>query len=216
VVATAASALQSALSQDGGYPIRAAAVFGLVAAVAVGGLRAHPFSRIGPANVVTGFRTMVVALLAGAAIGPDVPASGWLLVVIATLGATADALDGPLARQSGLASRFGARFDMETDALLIMTLSLLVWRVVPVGAWVLASGLLRYGFVAAGWLLPWMAADLPPSRRRQTICVAQIVGLLVALSPLVPPATASAISAGSLAALTWSFAVDTRWLFLHR
>lgn len=216
MVTASAFALQLPLAQDAAYPARVAAVFGVVVAVAVAGLRAHPFARIGPANLVTGARAMVVSVLAGTAIGPDVPASGWLLVLIAALGATADALDGPLARRSGLASRFGARFDMETDALLIMVLSLLVWRVVPVGAWVLASGLMRYGFVVAGWLLPWLAADLPPSRRRQAICVAQIVALLVALSPLVSPDVASALAAGSLALLTWSFALDTRWLYLHR
>jgi phosphatidylglycerophosphate synthase len=216
VVTLCASALRSLLSQDPLYPTRVAAVFGLVAAVAFAGLRAHPFARLGPANVVTGARTMVMALLAGAATGPGIPASGWLVVLIAAAGAAADALDGPLARRSGLASRFGARFDMEVDALLILVLSALVWRVAPVGAWVLASGLMRYAFVAAGWLLPWMAVDLPPSRRRQAVCVVQIVGLIVALSPLVTPAAASAVAVTGLALLTWSFAVDTRWLFLHR
>ena len=49
----------------------------------------------------------------------------------------------------------------------------------------LLSGLLRYAFVAAGWLWPWLRAPLPPSRRRQTICVVQIVGLtgVAAVSP---------------------------------
>jgi hypothetical protein len=46
--------------------------------------------------------------------------------------------------------------------------------------------------------------------------VVQIVGLIVALSPLVTPAAASAVAVTGLALLTWSFAVDTRWLFLHR
>lgn len=209
--------IQVPLAQDAAYPLRVAVIFGATVAVALAGLRrAHPFGRLGAANLVTGGRAMILAVLAGVAIGPVTPAAGWPLVAIATLGALADALDGPLARRSGLASRFGARFDMEVDALLILVLAVLVWRVVPVGAWVLASGLMRYAFVAAGWLLPWLAADLPPSRRRQTLCVVQIVGLIVALSPLVTPASASTISGTGLALLAWSFAVDVRWLQVRK
>lgn len=209
-----ASALQAPLAQDGAYPMRATMVMATVVAVAVVGLRrGHPFDRLGPANLLTGGRTIVMALLAGAALGPGTPASGWLLMSIATIGAVADTFDGPLARRSGLASRFGARFDMEVDALLILVLSALAWRVVPMGAWILAAGLLRYLFVAAGWMLPWMRADLPPSRRRQALCVVQIVSLIVALAPVVPAAVATAAAAAGLGLLVWSFAVDVWWLW---
>ena len=203
--------------QDSAYPTRVALVFGAVMAIALPALpRSHPFPRLGAANIVTGARAGVMALLAGVATAPGAPASTWLLVMVASVGAAADLLDGWLARRSGLASRFGARFDLEIDALLVLVLSALVWRVVPLGAWVLASGMMRYAFLAAGWLRPWMAADLPPSRRRQAVCVAQIVGLIVALSPLVPPAAAHGISAVGLALLAWSFAVDVRWLRARR
>ena len=67
---------------------------------------------------------------------------------------------------------------MEVDALLIMVLAILAWQHGKAGAWVLLSGLLRYAFVAAGWLAPWIARPLPPSRRRQTICVVQIAALV--------------------------------------
>ena len=83
-----------------------------------------------------------------------------------------DAVDGWLARRLGLASRFGARFDLEIDALLLLILALLVWQADRVGAWVLVIGLLRYAFVAAGLARgPGCATPLPPSRRRQTVCV---------------------------------------------
>ena len=39
-----------------------------------------------------------------------------------------DGVDGWLARRSGIASAFGARFDMEIDALLILVLAVLAWR----------------------------------------------------------------------------------------
>jgi phosphatidylglycerophosphate synthase len=211
----AATGLAVTLDQDPVYPVRVGATYGLILIAALLGLThaAHPHSRVGMANLFTGARALGVALLAGIALAPATPASGWWLVGIAAAGAAADAVDGPLARRSGLASRFGARFDMEIDALLILVLSVLVWRVVPLGEWVLVSGLLRYGFVAAGWMLPWMRADLPPSRRRQTVCVVQIVGFIAALSPLVSPGAAAAVSAAGLAALLWSFAVDVAWLW---
>jgi phosphatidylglycerophosphate synthase len=203
--------------QDSAYPVRVGLVFGAVMAVALPALpRSHPFPRLGAANLVTGARAGVMALLAGVAMAPGAPGSTWLLVMVASVGAAADLLDGWLARRSGLASRFGARFDMEIDALLVLVLSVLVWRAVPVGAWVLASGLMRYAFLSAGWLLPWMAADLPPSRRRQTVCVAQIVGLILALSPLVSPLAARGISVVGLALLAWSFAIDVRCLWGRR
>jgi phosphatidylglycerophosphate synthase len=205
--------LQAPLAQDAGYPARATMVMATAMVVAVVGLRrGHPFDRLGPANLLTGGRTIVMALLAGVALGPGTPASGWLLVAIAAVGAAADTVDGPLARGSGMASRFGARFDMEVDALLIMVLAALAWRVVPMGAWILAAGLLRYTFIAAGWVLPWMRADLPPSRRRQTLCVVQIVSLIVSLAPVVSAAVATAVAAAGLMLLAWSFAVDVWWL----
>ena len=56
------------------------------------------------------------------------------------------------------ASAFGARFDMETDAALILILSLLVWQHGKAGAGSLRCGLMRYAFVALdgccrGWRL---------------------------------------------------------------
>ena len=39
-----------------------------------------------------------------------------------------DLVDGWVARRTGTASPFGARFDLETDAALILVLSWLVWR----------------------------------------------------------------------------------------
>jgi phosphatidylglycerophosphate synthase len=112
-----------------------------------------------------------------------------------------------------MSSAFGARFDMEVDALLIQVLAILVWRHGKAGVWVLLSGLLRYGFVVAGWIWSWMAAPLPPRRRAKIICVAQILALIVALLPWVAPETSGWIAATALAVLSYSFFVDTRWLW---
>jgi phosphatidylglycerophosphate synthase len=102
---------------------------------------------------------------------------------------------------------------MEVDAFLIMALSVLAWRDGKAGVWVIASGLLRYLFVAAGWIWPWMERPLEPSRRRQTVCVIQIVSLIVVVSPIAGPPFSAIAAGAALAVLVWSFAVDTRWLY---
>jgi hypothetical protein len=75
--------------------------------------------------------------------------------------------------------------------------------------------MIRYVFVAAGWLLPWLERPLPPSRRRQAICVVQISGLMIALVPAIPAPASVVISGVALAALVWSFFVDVAWLRRH-
>lgn len=165
----------------------------------------------GAANLVTGVRLALALSLWLVPAGRP-----WTLVWIATAAAVLDGVDGPLARRRGEANRFGARFDLETDAWLILTLSILLWRGDKAGAWVILSGLMRYAFVAASWPLPWLNADLPPSTRRKAVCVVQIVTLIVALSPLAPWPSSAAIAAAGLAWLTWSFAVDVLWLARRR
>jgi hypothetical protein len=103
----------------------------------------HPFERFGPANQVTLARGALVALLAGLIGEPTGASVAWLALVMATVVAVLDGVDGWLARRTRMASAFGARFDMETDALLILVLSLLAWQYGKAGVWVLASGLLR-------------------------------------------------------------------------
>lgn len=170
-----------------------------------------PPSAVNWASVVTTVR-LVLAL----SLWLMAPAAAWALVGVAAAAAILDAVDGPIARRTGRTTAFGARFDMETDAFLILTLSLLVWRVGHAGAWVIASGLMRYAFIAAGWLLPWMRAELPKSTRRQAVCVVQVVALIVALAPGVTPPLSTAISAVGLAILTWSFWLDVAWLARRR
>jgi len=161
-----------------------------------------------PANGVTAVRALLVlimVMLVGRTATAAVATAALLLAIIA---AVLDGVDGWLARRTGTASAFGARFDMETDALMILVLSVLVWRHGKAGVWVLAGGLMRYAFGAAAWLLPWMNRPLAPTWRAKAVKVAHDVGLCVAIAPIVPwPLSAVAVGATTLA-LTWSFAVD--------
>jgi phosphatidylglycerophosphate synthase len=132
---------------------------------------------------------------------------------VSTVAALLDIADGWVARRTGTATPLGARFDLEVDAVLVMVLAVLAWAWGKAGAWVLVSGLLRYAFVAAGWLLPWLRNPLPPSLRRKTVCVVQIVALIVVLGPVVRPPLSTVIAAAGLAILGYSFLVDTLWLW---
>jgi phosphatidylglycerophosphate synthase len=212
----AASIARAALPISALVPVAASGVFALVMLIAVGGLsRHHPFDRFGPANQVSTVRAALVSLAASLALEPALPAVAGAAAIV-SLGATAlDWLDGRMARQSGMASVFGARFDLEIDALLIMILAVLAWRHGKAGPWVLFSGLLRYVFVAAAWIWPWLERPLEPSRRRQTICVVQVVGLIATILPVVSRPWSDLAAAATLAALAGSFLVDILWLRRH-
>jgi phosphatidylglycerophosphate synthase len=127
-----------------------------------------------------------------------------------------DGFDGLAARRSNSASSFGARFDMETDAATIFVLAILCWQFDKAGVWILAAGAMRYAFVLAAAVLPWMRRALPPSRRRQTVCILQSAGLLTALSPLFPSPASDLVALATLIMLTASFAIDVRWLWHQR
>jgi phosphatidylglycerophosphate synthase len=171
--------------------------------------------KFGAANTVTLGRAALTLLLVALLGAAPAPALAWVLVGLGTLGVALDGVDGALARGRNEASAFGARFDMEVDALLILVLAALVWQNGKAGVWILAAGLARYVFVAASWALPWLGAALPPSRRRQAVCVVQIVSLLGALAPVVAVPWSTALALAGLIALVWSFAVDVRWLARH-
>lgn len=197
--------------------VRGVVLFALIMVLAVRYLPAlHPFPFFGPANQVTTLRAALVSTVASFVGAPEVPLLASMAVTIATVATLLDGVDGWLARRTRMSSPFGARFDMEVDALLILALSLLAWRHGKAAAWVVWSGVLRYLFVLAGWLLAWMRQPLPPSRRRQTVCVIQVASLIVILLPRINPPESVAIAAGALAVLVYSFAVDVWWLWRHR
>lgn len=173
-----------------------------------------PSPGLGTANRVTLTRATlalpVIALVAHP--GAVDPGARWWVIGVATVAMCLDWVDGRIARSTGTTTAFGGRFDMELDAALLLGLSVLVWWSGQVGAWVVLIGGLRYLFVGAGLLWPPLAAELPPSQRRKTVCVVQGVVLLVCLGPIIPPAAATLFAAGALGLLLHSFGTDVRWL----
>jgi phosphatidylglycerophosphate synthase len=175
--------------------------------------RAGP-ARLGPADLITFARGVLTCALAALvansfAHGPEVT----VLVVLAVVALVSDAVDGRVARRTGPSS-FGARFDGEVDAFLILVLSVYVaedgrW-------WVLAIGLARYAFAAAGWLLPWMRAQLPPRFWRKVVTAAQGIALTVAAAAILPEWLTTAGLLVALALLAESFGRDVLWLWRRR
>lgn len=209
----AGHALAQFLALDGLFLVRVLIICLLGFTLLLHALPAHlPHHRFGVANQVTMARAALVAILFGLVGAGDSALLGWSAAAIALLAAVLDGVDGWLARRRQLSSAFGARFDMETDALLILALSLLAWQFGKCGAWVLLAGTLRYLFVIAGQGLRWLQHPLPASRRRQIICVIQVVTLILCIIPPLAPPWSGMIAAAGLLLLGWSFVVDILWL----
>ncbi|MFD5001980.1 CDP-alcohol phosphatidyltransferase family protein [Streptomyces mutabilis] len=166
----------------------------------------------GPANRVTLGRTALVggvtALVADSFSGAP-PVS--LLVGLTAVALLLDGVDGKVARRTGTCSSLGARFDMEVDAFLILVLS--VYVATDLGPWVLLIGAMRYVFVAAARVWPWLTAPLPPSTARKTVAALQGVLLLVAGADLLPRPANTGVVVLALGLLVWSFGRDVVWLW---
>ncbi|HCW88604.1 MAG TPA: CDP-alcohol phosphatidyltransferase [Marinobacter sp.] len=191
-----------------------------VIALISGGLiwRSAPTGRdFGAANRVTLGRGVLVIWLV--CLAPWAPVLGnwlWPWALLCLLALLLDGVDGWVARATGTRTAFGARFDMELDALFILGLCVAVLALDKAGAWVLAVGLMRYLFVAAGWLWGWMDKPLPESFRRKTVCVWQLVTLMVAILPITPALFANITLATALALLSYSFITDLLYLYQTR
>lgn len=172
---------------------------------------------LGPADRVTLTRATLVgcvtALVAASYVaGSHAPVA--VLVTIATAALILDAVDGYVARRTGSANPLGARFDMEVDAFLILVLSVHVAR--TLGVWVLAIGLMRYAYVVAGWVMPWLRRPTPPRYWAKVVAAVQGIVLTAVASGLFPGWLCVAAVAGALALLVESFGRDVVWQFRHR
>jgi phosphatidylglycerophosphate synthase len=165
-----------------------------------------------PADWVTLTRMVLIAGVAGlVADSFSRPLSITALVTLSTVALVLDAVDGQVARRTGTATPLGGRLDGEVDAFLILLLSITVSR--DYGWWVLAIGAARYALLLAGWLIPWLAAPLPPRYWRKVVAAVQGIVLTVAASGL-PGRLAGMIAvAAALALLAESFGRDVIWLY---
>jgi phosphatidylglycerophosphate synthase len=179
------------------------------------GLHHGGITAFGWANGVTATRSTLVGLvwaIVTTSLVSDVSVP--LLIVLASSALILDAVDGWVARRTRTESQFGARFDMEVDAFLLLVLS--VYVAPSLGWWVLAIGLLRYAFVVAGWLAPWMRATLPPRYWRKVVTAVAGVALIIAASGVPPGWVGVVVTLIALALLVESFGRDVLWLAARR
>nr|WP_298056502.1 CDP-alcohol phosphatidyltransferase family protein [uncultured Halomonas sp.] len=172
-----------------------------------------PHGALGWANRITLGRGVLVAIVAGALAANAFTNAIWLWLAIAVIALLLDGVDGWIARRTNTHTPFGARFDMELDAVLILILCIGLWQSEPLGIWVLLIGGMRYLFIAASWPFPWLKAPLFASFRRKAVCVWQVVALLLALTPLTPPVISTVLAVSALVSLIVSFGTDVKWLY---
>jgi phosphatidylglycerophosphate synthase len=197
----------------------AAFCFLVLAALVARHSRARSF---GVADVVTLSRGLGVCFLAGLALqalAGGLAMHGVLtMIIMGTLCLTLDGVDGRVARARGEASAFGARFDVETDAAMLVVLSVAVAALGIAGWWVLAIGAMRYGYVAASLLLPALRAPLPYRYSGKVVAVFQALALLAALTFRLTQGEhwlSNAFLLLALASLCWSFGRSVIWQLRH-
>jgi phosphatidylglycerophosphate synthase len=141
----------------------------------------------GPANAVTTLRLLLVAMLAGA------PVAHWALAVGACVAFALDGLDGWVARRFRAETDFGALYDMEVDAFLVLALTLRLASSGEVGSWVLVAGLWRYAYVLLLDAMPARFGEAPRSSLARWFFLGLVVCLTGAL--VAPPTAAVALAA---------------------
>ncbi|WP_193336077.1 CDP-alcohol phosphatidyltransferase family protein [Devosia beringensis] len=195
--------------------------FTIMAVVAGLALKAqYQHDRLGIANIVTLLRTAIIAALAAPLTQPGLlameEALAWTVLGVAVFSLCLDGVDGYFARRQKLTSDFGARFDMEVDSIFALLLAVLAMQSGKAGLWILLLGGMRYAFLAAGLLLPWLDRPLPERFSRKAICVIQIAVLIGLLAPIISGPLSWALAASGTLLLTYSFGRDVVWLARHR
>jgi phosphatidylglycerophosphate synthase len=177
-------ALGFSLFLERSWPVAAAGVASLAALVTVNRSAWTPSGAFGWANAVTALRALLAFVVLG-------------LFAL-------DGLDGWLARRRGTASAFGALFDMETDALFVLTVELVLYQRGDLGAWILVTGCLRYVYVLVRAFVPARRADVPRSRFGRLAFTGLALGLFFAFALPGPIGQACALAGTALVTLSFA------------
>ncbi len=147
------------------------------------------------ADIVTGFRVIFGILFFVASWRFSLtPAVALILVLVLEI---ADGLDGWIARRTG-PTDFGGVWDMETDAYIILLLSVSAHWSAGLPAWVLIPGVIRYVFYFPFLFLKSPGAKFPASLSwySKTVCVGTVFCLASAW--YLPPASGVAIAVAAI------------------
>lgn len=166
-----------------------------------------PQGNFGWPNAITSLRVLLsLGLLLTHATQP-----GSVVVVVALANLTLDVADGWLARRSGSSSAFGARYDLETDALLVLALSLILLDRGVAGPWVLIAGLVRYLYVIAQVVFPRSRGEAPRWLLGRFLYVFMVVCFLLAL--VTPPHFGVLLAAAGTLGVSVSFVHSFWWCY---
>ena len=194
-----------------GWIVGLASGWGATALIVIARMRSDQ-PTIFPADWITLTRAVLCAGVAGlVAASFGRPVSSTALVTLSAVALALDAVDGQVARRTGTATSLGGHFDGEVDAFLILLLSIVVSQ--AYGSWVLIIGAARYALLLAGWLIPWLAAPLPPRHWRKVVAAVQGIVLTIAASGLLDRLTGIIAVAAALLLLAESFGHDVIWLY---
>ena len=195
----AASAVAASVTEAGYF-----AAAGSVAFVLWALTRGRRFTA-GPANWITLGRVALTTFLAG--FGVHLP--WYVAVAIISTCLILDGVDGWLARKTKTTSKLGATYDMESDAYLVMTASLVLYTRGLVGPWGLIAGWWRYAYALLVIVLP-SAGEVPRSNFARYVYIALMTALITAFTlptiagPVIAIGTVL-VSLSFLRSLSWSF-----------
>lgn len=180
------------------WPLAPVAALGLAALLVGRRGRYTPRGSFGAANGVTALRLVGVLGLAVLGAGWSPRWVAWLVLALMLL----DGVDGFLARRADAASDFGAHFDVEVDALLVLVLGAVLWERGRFGPWIVWPGLLRYLYVLVLAVVPARGQE-PRSLVGRIGFGAVVVGLVVALAEPGALGTAAAVCGAFLVTLSF-------------
>ena len=125
-----------------------------------------------------------------------------------------DRIDGSVARIEGETDA-GAALDMESDQLVVFSMAAYAVAANSHPIWALLLPMFKYldCLLRLGWNMPAGAAKPNPdgNLRARMICAFTMVSLYGAVTPILPGALASSLTAFSVGLLGWSFYEDLRW-----
>lgn len=194
-----------ALALHATWPVALIGAASLGAWVGLARGRYTPGGAFGAANTVTLLRLLLIGMLALAGQQTRGEIASVTMFAVFAL----DGLDGWLARSRQLASAFGARFDMECDALLVLVGSLLLYLRARLPAFILAPGALRYAYVLAITWLPGRGREQPRSLVGRYVFAVMVLSMCASLWPFEPWHRPVALLATLL--IAYSFGRSVYW-----
>lgn len=163
---------------------------------------------VGIANTVTLFRGLLIAVVAGFIVAS--PGWMWLPATVFSVAALLDGIDGAIARRTRT-SKLGAQLDHFVDALAILVGGGAAVALAGLPAWYLTAGVLWFAYAGAIFLRKRRGQpiyELPESRHRRPVGIAQLLVIAIGLSPFAPHVGLSIAAGAALIGLVGSFLRD--------